>query len=61
MAAMNFSVLYKLEFLIINCEVIHCPMIVKSILNDAQDILTLNTWISSMKFRIFIMMPDDYN
>ena len=61
MAAMNFSAFYKLESLIINCEVIHCPMIVKSILNDAQDILTLNTWMSSMKLQIFITMLDDYD
>ena len=49
MAAMNLSAFYKLEFLIINYEVIYCPMIVKSILNDAQDILTLNTRMPSMK------------
>ena len=59
MAAMNFSVFYKLEYLIINCEVIHFPMIVKSILNDAQDILTLNASKSLMKLQIFIMMLDD--
>ena len=58
---MNFSAFYKLEFLIINCEVIHCPMIVKSILNDAQSILSLNTQMSLMKLQIFIMMLDDYD
>ena len=49
MAPMKFSAFYKLEFLIINYELIHCPMIVKSILNDAQDILTLSTQMPSMK------------